>query len=141
MALAGMLDTLRPFVRSTAEAVRRRHEIFAQSIQDRSNSSGWRWEIGAQGGYYAFVKHPFKDVSARDVCERLAVEMGVVTLPAGFFGPEHHGEDEADEMKGVDKRWIRFSVANIDDEKVRLVCDRLGECVEKFGWAVESRTK
>ena len=136
IALASLLKTLRPFVKETAASVRKRHELFASLLQDKSRFKHGRWGIGAQGGYYAFVKHPFIGVSARDVCERLAVEMGVICLPAGFFGPEHHGQDDEEEKKGVDKRWIRFSVANVDDERVRSVCERLEECVERFGWEI-----
>lgn len=53
--------------------------------------------------------------------------MGVVLLPIEFFSdPKDIGKDE--------DRWIRFSVANVDDEKVKLVCERLKRCGEVLGW-------
>lgn len=67
-----------------------------------------------------------------DVCKRLAEEIGVVSLPAGFFGPGAEGSAE-----GAMRRWIRFSVANVDDEKVKRVCERLRECESVFGWELD----
>lgn len=76
--------------------------------------------MGSQGGYYAFVRHPFEGVSALDVCTKLAREAGVVALPGSFFGLDGDGD-----------RWIRFSVANVDEESVRRVGERLG------GWVYQ----
>ncbi|KAI0738778.1 PLP-dependent transferase [Daedaleopsis nitida] len=125
-ALAPLVPTLRAFVRETAEAVAHRHTLFKKSLPAR-------WTIGSQGGYYAFVRHPFAGVHADEVCKRLAVEMGVVTLPAGFFGPRGDGAVEAP-VRSDEERWIRFSVANVDDRKVELVCERLAESEQVFGW-------
>jgi len=138
IALASVLPALRPFVRANAQALQHRHSLFA-SLLPKS------WTIGAQGGYYAFVKHPFVDIGSKDVCKRLAEQMGVICLPAGFFGPSTLSSEEsvsqpapsAEVTANPDERWVRFSVANVDDEKVKLVCERLAECVEVFGWKVE----
>ena len=79
------------------------------------------------------MRHPFAGVHANEVCRRLAQEVGVVTLPAGFFGPK------AEENAAVreEDRWIRFSVANVDDRKVELVCRRLEESETQFGWPLD----
>lgn len=122
-ALAACLPELRPFLQETATALEHRHTLFKQVLSSR-------WKIGAQGGYYAFVQHPFEDVDATVVCERLAREMGVICLPAGFFGP-------STEAVAGGTKWIRFSVANVDDETVRLVCGRLKECETSFGWELD----
>ncbi|PCH37679.1 PLP-dependent transferase [Wolfiporia cocos MD-104 SS10] len=122
-ALAPLLPTLRPFVRASADAVAHRHALFRAELPGR-------WAIGSQGGYYAFVRHPFVGVHADKVCERLAGEMGVVCLPSGFFGPGQRKDEEPE-------RWIRFSVANVSDEKVKLVCGRLQESEQVFGWEVD----
>ncbi|KAI0330865.1 PLP-dependent transferase [Cubamyces sp. BRFM 1775] len=126
VALAPLIPSLRPFVHTTAEAVAHRHTLFKAKLPPR-------WRIGSQGGYYAFVRHPFKGMHANDVCKRLAQEMGVVTLPAGFFGPK--GEENRTVMD--EDRWVRFSVANVDDRKVELVCERLAESEEVFGWDLD----
>ena len=70
---------------------------------------------------------------ANEVCRRLAQEVGVVTLPAGFFGPK--AEENASVRE--EDRWIRFSVANVDDRKVELVCERLEESETQFGWPLD----
>ena len=126
IALAAAVPSLRPFVRETAEAVAHRHKLFRERLPPR-------WKIGSQGGYYAFVRHPFEGVHANNVCKRLAEELGVVTLPAGFFGPK--GEEDATATD--EDRWIRFSVANVDDTKVVLVCQRLKESEAMFEWRLD----
>ena len=126
VALAPLVPALRPFVRETAAAVEHRHALFRARLPAR-------WRIGSQGGYYAFVRHPFAGVHANEVCRRLAEEMGVVSLPAGFFGPK--GEENETVMD--EDRWVRFSVANVDDRKVELVCERLVESEVVFGWALD----
>ncbi|KAI0369466.1 PLP-dependent transferase [Pilatotrama ljubarskyi] len=126
VALAPLIPSLRPFVRATAEAVAHRHTLFKERLPAR-------WKIGSQGGYYAFVRHPFKGKHANEVCKRLAQETGVLTLPAGFFGPK--GEEDKTVMD--EDRWVRFSVANVDDRKVELVCERLAESEQAFGWELD----
>ena len=126
LALAPLLPELRPFIRDTALALEQRHTLFRKLLPPR-------WRVGAQGGYFAFVKHPFTGVRAMDVCVRLAKEVGVITLPAAFFC-----EDQEDGRTTEDEGgWIRFSVANVDDEDVKKVCERLRECESLFGWQLD----
>jgi len=121
LALAPLLPQLRSFLKDTALNLKARHKLFEENLPKR-------WKVGAkvEGGYFAFVKHPFKNVGSEIVCKRLAQEMGVLVLPGSFF-----------REGGIDDRWIRFSVANVDDDKVKKVCDRLVECEELFGWNLE----
>jgi len=121
-ALTPLLAMLRPFIHETATAIAARHQLFRMHLPKR-------WKVGAQGGYFAFVKHPFIGVSSLEVCKRLATEIGVVTLPSAFFS------DASSNM--VNNRWMRFSVANIDDEKVKKVCQRLEESEHTFGWDLD----
>ena len=111
-----------------------RHILFSENLPKK-------WKVGAkvEGGYFAFVKHPFKDVESETVCKRLAEDMGVLVLPGSFFRQEDlkGGERNGDGNGGVD-RWIRFSVANVDDDKVIKVCERLAECEASFGWNLEN---
>ena len=86
----------------------------------------------------------------------LLQEVGVVTLPSAFFMEETEAEAKADGVNGeleaedVDwaikqgasevaeaDRWMRFSVANIDDEKVKRVCERLEMAEHGFEWTLE----
>jgi len=142
LALAPLLPTLRPFVKDTANQLHARHALFKSLLPPK-------WHVGAQGGYFAFVRHPFPYVKAEDVSRRLSEEVGIVTLPSSFFSEEKHDDmdlpiDQEEETNWslVEKevkveegaRWIRFSVANVDDGRVRLVCERLGGCADVFGW-------
>jgi aspartate/methionine/tyrosine aminotransferase len=141
LALAPLLKGLRPWVDETARAVHARHLLFKEMLPER-------WKVGSQGGYFACVKHPFLHVRARDVCRRLAEEMGVVTLPCSFFSSVRkegvEGDDgtvdwtrvQRSEEVGEVERWIRFSVANVNDEEVMRVCERLGRCEGDFGWTL-----
>ncbi|KIY50340.1 PLP-dependent transferase [Fistulina hepatica ATCC 64428] len=130
LALAPLIPELRPFIKEMALAIKSRHDLFRRSLPSA-------WMIGAQGGYYAFVKHPFKDVTASQVCERLAKEMGVVTLPSAFFceGKASDGTKVAESEEA--SKWIRFSVANISDKQVIRVCERLKESETLLGWSLE----
>lgn len=78
------------------------------------------WVIGSSGGYFAFVKHPFVGKGSAEICHRLAAEVGVLLLPGTFVSPGV-SEDRQDPYG----RWIRFAVANVDEEKLKLVGDRL----------------
>jgi len=124
LALASTLHDLRPFVRKNAEAVRARHEHFKAHLPST-------WRVGSQGGYFAFVRHPFKGRDAMEVCERMSAEGGVVTLPIELFATDACLQDDDS------RRWVRFSVANVDDETITHVCQRLSEIEQRFGWELD----
>jgi aspartate/methionine/tyrosine aminotransferase len=73
-------------------------------------SSGWRVE--SQGGYFAYLRHPFAGRSAMEVGERLAVERGVITLPGSAFGP---GQED----------YLRLAFANVEAAAIEDVARRL----------------
>ncbi|EIN09930.1 PLP-dependent transferase [Punctularia strigosozonata HHB-11173 SS5] len=123
-----LLSSLRPFLLTTAENLAHRHALFKAHLPNT-------WHIGSQGGYYAFVRHPFAEKTAEEVCKRLAEEGGIVSLPVQFFTEEEAMRGETDQEW---RRWIRFSVANGDDEKVLMVCRRLKECEESFAWDIDT---
>jgi aspartate/methionine/tyrosine aminotransferase len=127
LGTVGLLPSLRKFVRAGAAALTSRQAVFKSALPTS-------WKIGAQGGYYAFIRHPFAGRSAEEVCERLAREGGVVALPAQFFAA---GADIEGLEPGWD-RWVRISVANVEEDHIRTVCERLGEAVEKWDWEVDA---
>ncbi|KAF9254847.1 PLP-dependent transferase [Marasmius fiardii PR-910] len=119
----GMLRGMRDDIHDTAVQVANKHQIFERYLSKR-------WWIASQGGFYASVRHPFLGIESTEVCERLAKEMGVVVLPGAFFGHRVGGEDDC---------WIRFSVANVNEELVKWVCERMGESEGVFGdWEISS---
>ncbi len=123
LALGPLLPELRNSIREMAEQLEKRHALFRKELP-----SAWKVGAAARGGYYAFVRHPFVSIGAGVVAKRLAVELGVVGLPEGFF-------KDGDANDG---KWIRFSVANVDDEKIVAACKRLKEAEGIFGWEVDA---
>lgn len=113
-ATPGLLSSLRSVVRSDSEELQRRHNTFARAL-------GGGWRLGSHGAYYAFVRHPFDSHNSSEVCERLAKEEGVVSIPDDFFGDKSEG-------------WIRFSVANVDEKGVAEAAQRLIETTTKWEW-------
>lgn len=128
LALHPLLPNLRPFIKGTAQSLSHRHRLFRKKLPET-------WSIGSQGGYYAFVKHPFKGVASVEVSREMAKLFGVVTLPAQFFVPATV-EDKT--LAGIKDDWIRFSVANVNDEKIEQVCDRLREVEGKAKWSTKA---
>lgn len=123
LGLAELLPSLRTFVQENAEAVRGRHALFKRSLPEG-------WTIGAQGGYFAFVRHPYAKIRSERLAQILVEREGLLTLPATFFTPPVHateGEENGsrDAEVAESERWLRFSVANVDDGKVVEACRRL----------------
>lgn len=99
-ALPDWRDANRRTINARAAAMRR--------ALDRA--PGWR--LDSLGAYFAYVRHPFPDVSSAAVAEALAVERGALCLPGSAFGP---GQD----------RHIRIAFANTDTDAIPQVADRL----------------
>lgn len=118
LALASTMASLRPSIQTIAASIAERQKLFKRSVPEG-------WKVGAQGGFFAFVKHPFKDVTSSEVCMRMAQEGGLVTLPDEFFT-----------MDGEGDRWIRFSIANVGEADILEACRRMGGCEQQFGWTV-----
>ncbi|SOE16520.1 hypothetical protein SAMN05877838_1389 [Hoeflea halophila] len=73
------------------------------------------WEITALGAYFAFVRHPFSELSAYDAAHRLAREAGVITIPGSFFGQGLEG-------------YLRVAFANADVATIRQLGSRFSAC-------------
>jgi aspartate/methionine/tyrosine aminotransferase len=116
-ALAPRLSSLRPFIITSARAVHYRQELFKSTLPSP-------WTILSQGGYYAWVRHPFRGVPSETVSRVLAAEFGIVALPSSGFGPI--SEEKGLELSDEGKECLRFAVANVTDEKIRMLGARLG---------------
>lgn len=69
------------------------------------------WRIDALGAYFAYVRHPFHGTDAWQVVERLALDHGVLILPANAFaGSGEH---------------VRISFANIHVNGIKDLVERL----------------
>lgn len=132
LASPGLLPILRQSIQASAQSLKIRHNIFRTHLPPG-------WTIGSQGGYFAFVRHPFVGIPAITLCQRLAEELGVLALPMQFFCDDSVGfELESLGQSKMDwERWIRFSVANVSDDMVKQVCGRLHECEQHLGLTAE----
>lgn len=70
------------------------------------------WELEAIGAYFAFVRHPYEGLRSTEVAEKLARDLGVVTIPGSYFGT------------GLD-RHLRIAFANVDAGQIGEVGGRL----------------
>ena len=70
------------------------------------------YELISAGGYFAYVRHPFAALNARQVARRLADDENILCLPGSFFGP---GQE----------RFLRFAFANVEARDIGMLAERL----------------
>lgn len=99
--------------------------------QERGAESGpdWQgWQIDGLGAYYAFLRSPYTNMGLTQerVGELLAREVGVVVLPGSFFGQGSVTgcRHRAQELR-ADQQHLRFSIANIREDGIRQLEERL----------------
>ena len=105
------LQHLLPWARKNTEGLKARADMLGQGLQ-RSN----RWRLVSIGAYFAYVEHPFPGQNSTDVSKRLSDEENLLTIPGDMFGA---GQE----------RFVRLAFANVTDDKIPLVLERL----ERFG--------
>jgi aspartate/methionine/tyrosine aminotransferase len=72
------------------------------------------YRLISAGGYFAYVRHPFEHLSAREVARSLADEQNILCLPGSFFGP---GQEH----------YLRFAFANAEVGEIEMLGARLRE--------------
>jgi aspartate/methionine/tyrosine aminotransferase len=105
------LKHLMPWARQNTEGLKARADLLGNGLA-RSN----RWRLVSIGAYFAYVEHPFAGERSSVVCKRLADEENLLTIPGDMFGA---GQE----------RFIRIAFANVSDDKIPAVLERL----ERFG--------
>ncbi|ODO09314.1 hypothetical protein I350_02914 [Cryptococcus amylolentus CBS 6273] len=149
LALAPLLPSLRPDLLSSSSQLAHRRRLFYSTVEAVPG-----WSVIASGGFFAYGQFPQeyihassvlgpkrKRLGSEDVARILATKCGVVTLPGSFFMPAV-GDDEAwDEVVGGEvvrkDRWLRFAVANVEDEVVISLGPRLRQMNKLMGVAEE----
>jgi aspartate/methionine/tyrosine aminotransferase len=107
ISLARMLPELGLWREGNRAAINARAGVFREAMAGLN-----AWRVSACGAYFAYVEHPFADVPAATVAERLVKHRGVLTLPGPCFGP---GQE----------RFLRIAIANVADEAIRQLPERL----------------
>jgi aspartate/methionine/tyrosine aminotransferase len=87
-----------------------RDRVTALRASFRDNSIGY--ELVSAGAYFAYLRHPFRGASARDVAKRLAEEENMLCLPGSMFGD---GQED----------YLRFAFANVAAETMPEIASRL----------------
>ena len=75
---------------------------------------GLGYELVSSGALFAYVRHPFRDETAKQVAIRLAGEHDLLCLPGSMFGP---GQDD----------HLRIAFANAEAADMETLADRLIE--------------
>lgn len=85
-----------------------------QALRSAFGRPGLRYQLVSSGALFAYVKHPFAGVPAKQVAMRLAGEHDVLVLPGSMFGP---GQDD----------YLRIAFANAEPADMDVLVDRLIE--------------
>ena len=85
-----------------------------QALRTAFGRPGLRYQLVSSGALFAYVKHPFAGVPAKQVAMRLAGEHDVLVLPGSMFGP---GQDD----------YLRIAFANAEPADMAVLVDRLIE--------------
>jgi aspartate/methionine/tyrosine aminotransferase len=105
------LNNLLPWARQNTIGLKARADMLEAGLK-RSN----RWRLVSIGAYFAYVEHPFAGERSTAVSKRMADEENLLTIPGDMFGA---GQE----------RFVRFAFANVSDDKIPLVLER----IERFG--------
>jgi len=97
-----------PWVAEKRDMLKGRKEALEAAF--RSNDLGY--ELVSAGAYFSYVRHPFEDLSAKQVARKLADEQNILCLPGSFFGP---GQE----------RFLRLAFANATAEDMPELAKRL----------------
>tara|TARA_B100001123_G_C15293372_1_gene1018253 strand:- start:273 stop:1460 length:1188 start_codon:yes stop_codon:yes gene_type:complete len=73
----------------------------------------------SSGAYFAYVKHPFKNLSSHDLAQKLAEQENILCLPGSFFGPNQD-------------TFLRIAFANATIEELSILPDRLHSSISSI---------
>jgi aspartate/methionine/tyrosine aminotransferase len=108
IAVAPMLTQLADWRQENRERIAARSDLFSKVIAGMEG-----WTLLSTGAYFGYVKHPFTGTPSIEVAQRMAREVGVLTIPGTFFGD---GQED----------YLRFAFANAGRDVIAELPDRLG---------------
>ena len=106
-AVASFLPDLDDFIDKKCLEIGKKAELFSSSLP---KSTGWK--ISSIGTFFAYVKHPYKDIKCDKLAKILASKCGLITIPGIYFGMKQ-------------ERYLRMSIAGLSDEQIMDVKNRL----------------
>ena len=95
------LDHLDGWVAANREMMARRHDLFRSEVLQPGNP----FQLAASGAFFAWVRHPWPDLTGRQAARRLVDEAAILSLPGEVFGPGLEG-------------YLRLAFGNIREEAI-----------------------
>lgn len=84
-----------------------------EALRKSFDAPGLNYRLISSGAYFAYVKHPFAELS-KTVAKRLAAENDLLCLPGSMFGPDQES-------------YLRLAFANVDASRMPELSERLIE--------------
>ena len=106
-AITPMLESLASWRDENRARIAARATIFSDVINRLDG-----WKLISTGAYFGYVQHPFDKEGSSDVAQRMARDVGVLTIPGTFFGA---GQEH----------YLRFAFANAGRKVIGQLADRL----------------
>ena len=106
-AITPMLENLASWRDENRARIAARASIFSDTITQLDG-----WNLISTGAYFGYIRHPFDGEESREVAQRMARDVGVLTIPGAFFGD---GQEH----------YLRFAFANAGRAVIRQLADRL----------------
>jgi aspartate/methionine/tyrosine aminotransferase len=95
------------WVAQNAAMMRRRHDCFREHFQALDS----RFELSASGTFFAWIKHPWTELSGHQAARKLADEANLISLPGEAFGP------------GLEN-YLRLAFGNLEVEQIPAAVER-----------------
>ena len=103
-------EHLDAWVAANSVMMGRRHDAFRQAF----DAPGNRFQLVASGGFFAWVRHPWPQLSGRQAARRLVEEGQLLCLPGEAFGP------------GLES-YLRLAFGNIQEKDIAVAVQRFVE--------------
>lgn len=101
------LEHLDAWVATNREMMTRRHDLFRAEFMKPGN----RFHLSASGAFFAWVRHPWSELTGRQAAKRLVDEAAILCLPGEVFGPGLEG-------------YLRLAFGNIHEEAIPVAVER-----------------
>ena len=100
-------EQLDDWVAANAAMMQRRHDRFVE----RFTASGNTFQLVASGAFFAWVRHPWPELSGWEAARRLALAADLICLPGEAFGP------------GMEP-YLRLAFGNLPDTQIAMAVER-----------------
>jgi len=107
IAVAKQLPLLDQWTAGNTKTIHQRAKVFKETMACVPN-----WKILSMGAYFAYVEHPFSEITSADLIKTMSAEYGILPLPGSFFGRKQ-------------SRYLRVAFANVDSSTLTLLGDRV----------------